>query len=130
MEAKARAEAEQQQLEYREREQTQRMIDRLRINRDTAQAVFKTLLESANHFSHLSEITPSAVKKLQTQLEAAFTECKQTNSALLDLLPRESAEWIPNLQGRYSEIVEMLDNRIDKQESKKRMKAGSRTQVE
>ena len=104
------------------------MIDRSRIKRDhvTAQAIFTTLLKSASHLLQAGEITATTGKKLQTQLEAAFSECKQTNSVLLDLLPRKTAEaeieWIPNLQGRYSEIAEQLEIQIDKQEPKSERK--------
>ncbi|KAJ7384837.1 hypothetical protein OS493_019514 [Desmophyllum pertusum] len=92
IEAKERTEAEHTELQKREREQIQRMIDQSLIKRDTAQAVFETLYKSATHMLETETITTSVVKKFQIQMEEAFTECKRTNSALLELLTRESAD--------------------------------------
>lgn len=119
-EQNVRAEAERKEAVNKEREQAQRLFDQAVIRRDTARIVFETSHQGATHVLASDQISTATVKKLQDQLEDAYTECKQANSVLLSLLTREAASseltWLPAIQASYNEIIAKLEAQLDSKE--------------
>ncbi|XP_078370325.1 uncharacterized protein LOC144654092 [Oculina patagonica] len=121
-EARARAEENREESNRKEREQIQRAAEQAFVKRETARAIFDTLCDSTAHTLEGERISVSLMKKLQSQLGDAFSQCKMAHDKLLELLDRQSAEteikWIAIVQGKYNELVEQLENHIDADENK------------
>ncbi len=93
------------------------MSDQAIIRRDTARPVFETSQKGATHVLTSDKIAAATVRKLQIQLEDAYTEYKQANSALLSLLTREAASSemnrLPAIQASYNDMVAKLEAHLD-----------------
>ena len=90
--------------------------------RNTARAVFDALYGNASHTMENEKVTTTHMKSLQSQLEEAFVDCKQKHEKLIELIDKDSAErelrWIFDVQQCYSEISELMETRVDENESK------------
>ena len=114
-ETRARAEKERDESASKEKEC-------ILNKRNTARAVFDALYGNASHTMENEKVTTTHMKSLQSQLEEAFVDCKQKHEKLIELIDKDSAErelrWIFDVQQRYSEISELMETRVDENESK------------
>ena len=96
----------------KQRAEIERMTEKALLKLDTAQAVFEALHSSVTHTIQSDTIAIPPSKRLLTQLEEAFTNCKQTNERLIDLAERDKAatalKWAAEIQCRFNEITNFI----------------------
>ena len=81
----AREDTIRQESTRKARAEIERMTEKALLKCDTAQAVFETLHSNTTHAFQSDTIAIPSINRLLTQLEDAFTNCKQTNEMFIDL---------------------------------------------
>ena len=100
-ETRAREEIEHHETMRKEKEQCERMQEHVLNKRENARTVFDAIYINASHALESEHVATTLMRKVQTQLEAAFVECKQKHEQYLELIDRETAQrelhWISAL---------------------------------
>ena len=118
----AREDTIRQESTRKARAEIERMTGKALLKRGTAQAVFETLHSSVTRTIQSDTIAIPSLKRPLTQLEEAFSNCKQTNERLIDLAECDKAataiKWAAETQCRFNKITERVPVYIGEEELK------------